>query len=300
MLEEQVTSADDQPRISPAEGDHFKIDLEYISKIAFLVLGIAYASGFLVVITFLDQFRIRETGADFFRLKYIYVGLFSLAFPGAFAALAIGLSVARVQPEFSLPAWTSLVDWVLQRRSPSPNSVLVPTSTGTGTHNQGLPLPSQIVFGTLILNSFCILAFAHPGYYARHHLLIELLYSFAALVLLVRPMFGQLFQGRAAVITRWVLALVSLLISFLILKDIDFQTMFKERIYDYLILVSLFGLLVFTFTMRPLTGLDSDDRRAKMLLRCAVLSSLYIFSVFSFGFSGITNIHRGASFCLAP
>jgi len=272
------------------EEGHFKLYLEYIAKISVLVLGIAYASGFLVVITFLDQYGIRETGTEFFRLKYIYIGLFSLVFPGASAALAVGLNAARVLPEFNTPAWTPLVDWFRRRWSPSQNRVEEPTSTESNTDNHGLPLPSKIVFCFLILDSFLILAFAHPGYYSRHHLLIEMLYASAVLILLVRPVFGQLFHGRAAVVIRWVLALVSLLISVLIVKDIDFQTMIKERIYDYLFLVLLFGLLVFTLTMRRLTSLDSGDRRAKILLRCVILSFIYLFTVFSFAHTVYNHI----------
>jgi hypothetical protein len=46
-------------------------------------VGLAYATGFLVVLTFLERFGIHETGGDLFKIKYIHVGILALFLPVA-------------------------------------------------------------------------------------------------------------------------------------------------------------------------------------------------------------------------
>lgn len=43
--------------------------------------GIIYATGFLIVLAFLDRFGIREAGADFWKARYIHIGILCLSFP---------------------------------------------------------------------------------------------------------------------------------------------------------------------------------------------------------------------------
>lgn len=43
--------------------------------------GIIYAAGFLVVLAFLDRYGIREAGADFWKARYIHIGILCLSFP---------------------------------------------------------------------------------------------------------------------------------------------------------------------------------------------------------------------------
>lgn len=43
--------------------------------------GVVYAAGFLVVLAFLDRFGIREAGSDFWKARYIHIGILCLAFP---------------------------------------------------------------------------------------------------------------------------------------------------------------------------------------------------------------------------
>ena len=43
--------------------------------------GVVYAAGFLVVLAFLDRFGIREAGSDFWKSRYIHIGMLCLAFP---------------------------------------------------------------------------------------------------------------------------------------------------------------------------------------------------------------------------
>lgn len=43
--------------------------------------GVIFATGFLVILAFLDRFGIREAGADFWKARYIHIGILCLAFP---------------------------------------------------------------------------------------------------------------------------------------------------------------------------------------------------------------------------
>src|SRR2546423_7338796 len=45
------------------------------------LVGILYATGFLVAFTFLQRFGVREAGTEFLKLKYIYIGLLYFLFP---------------------------------------------------------------------------------------------------------------------------------------------------------------------------------------------------------------------------
>jgi len=46
-----------------------------------VAIGIIYAAGFLVVLAFLDRYGIRESGSDFWKARYIQIGILCLAFP---------------------------------------------------------------------------------------------------------------------------------------------------------------------------------------------------------------------------
>lgn len=43
--------------------------------------GIIYAAGFLVVLAFLDRYGIREAGSEFWKARYIHIGILCLSFP---------------------------------------------------------------------------------------------------------------------------------------------------------------------------------------------------------------------------
>jgi hypothetical protein len=55
--------------------------LELLASYILASTGIIYATGFLVVLAFLDRFGIREAGADFWKARYIHIGILCLSFP---------------------------------------------------------------------------------------------------------------------------------------------------------------------------------------------------------------------------
>jgi hypothetical protein len=60
---------------------HRKSMLELIPQYVLAATGIIYAAGFLVILAFLDRFGIREPGSDFWRARYIHIGILCVAFP---------------------------------------------------------------------------------------------------------------------------------------------------------------------------------------------------------------------------
>jgi len=54
---------------------------ELLPQYVALSAGIIYAAGFLVVLAFLDRFGLREAGADFWKLRYMHIGILCLALP---------------------------------------------------------------------------------------------------------------------------------------------------------------------------------------------------------------------------
>src|ERR1041384_325901 len=63
-----------------------------------ILITLIYGSGFLCVFTFSDRFGIQETGEEFFRVKYIHVGILFLLFPlTILAPLALALSLKRTE-----------------------------------------------------------------------------------------------------------------------------------------------------------------------------------------------------------
>lgn len=82
-----------------------RLSWESLAKASGFVFGIMYATGFLVVFTFLAGYGITDFVGDLLRLKYFYVGILCTSFP-AFVAIPLVLKVREVWPEafFDRPA----------------------------------------------------------------------------------------------------------------------------------------------------------------------------------------------------
>jgi hypothetical protein len=55
--------------------------IELLPQYIFAGTGVVYAAGFLIVLAFLDRFGIREAGSDFWKARYMHIGILCLAFP---------------------------------------------------------------------------------------------------------------------------------------------------------------------------------------------------------------------------
>jgi hypothetical protein len=64
-----------------------------------VVIGLAYATGFLIVSTYLGSFGIQESTSDILRIKYLQVGFYFLLFFGTLVVLILTLTRAILQKE---------------------------------------------------------------------------------------------------------------------------------------------------------------------------------------------------------
>jgi hypothetical protein len=72
-----------QPNLSPeASNLQHRLNGESAVRLLGFFIGLAYASGFIVVSTYLGRLGAREASHDLVRLKYIHVGVLSLLVPG--------------------------------------------------------------------------------------------------------------------------------------------------------------------------------------------------------------------------
>jgi len=256
------------------QGVDAKAHVEPILKIVVASIGLAYGTGFVVVLTFLNAYGIREVGGDFFKLKYVYVGALCLACPAAMVGILLALFSGRHRISVSAPA--STFGHVFGR-------LFAPA--------ENVPLPLILVVVNLIVVFYCVIAFAHPGLFAAKQTLFNCLYLPLVAMLGLRLIVGEpgLWSRRLNAI-RWVLVAISIWISVVILADIDFASMFKERAHNYLILQILFVIFMYRFTKWPLLGSDGRERAARLLVRIMVLGSLFVLGVFSFAHTVFNHI----------
>lgn len=66
--------------------------------------GVIYAAGFLVVLAFLDRYGIREAGSDFWKARYIHIGILCLSFPVILNGTILSLVHLIFHGKFDKPA----------------------------------------------------------------------------------------------------------------------------------------------------------------------------------------------------
>jgi hypothetical protein len=259
---------------SPVEHVDLKAYIEPILKLLIVGVGLAYGTGYLVVLTFLNRYGIREAGGEVWKLRYIYVGALCLACPTVMLCILKGLFSGRHIIPASAPA--STLRQVLAR-------VFAPA--------ENMPVALLIMLVNLGFVFYCIIAFAHPGLFAAKQILVNCLYAPLLATLFLRLIFGERgLWSQALNRVRWILVLIAIVTSALILKDIDFISMLKERIYNYLVLQALFFFFIYRFTKWPVLGSDGNERVARTVVRLMILGPLFILGIFSFAHTVYNHI----------
>ncbi|MGD0013637.1 MAG: hypothetical protein ABSD56_04315 [Bryobacteraceae bacterium] len=264
----------DDPPLAPAVRDP-KAHVESAAKIVVLGLGLAYATGYLVVMTYLDRYGIRETGGDFFKLKYIYVGGLCLAMPTALATAVLGLTLAKRTYVQDAPrrSWREILTDTFNPPAPA--------ARAPGQQAESLHWTTMVVFGTMLAVSYCIIAFSHPGFYAARVYLVYSLYACILVVTLLRPILGNRAYSARANVVRAVLAFVTLGLGSATLWGIGLASLWADGGYGYGFLVLLVAFLVRRF-MAPMPDMDARERLGRVAIRVALLGSILILSIFSF------------------
>jgi len=263
---------------STGESDSERIDVkayvEPVFKLFVAAVGLAYGTGFLVVLTFLNEYGIREAAGEFFKLRYIYVGALCLACPVVLMCILQGLLSGRHTIPAGAPAST-LRHVVARLFAPAEN----------------MPIALILMVVNLAVVFYCMVAFAHPGLFAAKQTLINWLYVPLFATLSLRLIFGeQTLWSRRLNLVRWILVSVAVVTSGLILKDIDFASMFRERMHNYVVLQALFFFFVYRFTKWPLLGSGTKERASRLVVRLMILGPLFLLGVFSFAHTVYNHI----------
>jgi hypothetical protein len=256
----------------PIAGD--KLQLESAAKALVAGVGLAYGTGFVVVLTFLNSYGIGEAGGEVLKPRYIYVGALCLACPVALLSVLLGL-FSRRHTVPSAEAARSVRQVIERLITPAEN----------------MPLPLIVMISNLMVVSYCIVAFARPGLFAARQTLFICLYVPILVTLVLRLIFGEAaLWSRPLNMFRWGLVAASLVVSVFILREIDFASMFREGVLNYIVLQLLFVFFVYRFTKWRRLGSSAEARAARLTIRLMVLGSLFVVGVLSFAHTVFNHI----------
>jgi hypothetical protein len=117
--------------------------LEPYTGILAIAAVVIYATGFLVVSSFLDRFGVRESGGEFFKIRYMHVGLLYMLFPGVVLAPIFAFFHVQAHRDTKIK----------------------------------MPTIAILNIGHLILLCYWFATFANPGYFHTKALRIVLLFG---------------------------------------------------------------------------------------------------------------------------
>jgi len=273
ILDQSRTAIQSEPKNSLIPGDP-KQTIESLVKLIVGAIGLAYGTGYLVVLTFLNGYGINEPGGDALKLHYIYVGGLALTFPILMALALHGLFSGSHKIPAEAHA-SSLSHFFSRLIAPSEN----------------MPTPLIIMLLSLLMVFYCIVAFSRPGSFSIEQPLINLLYVPLLLTLFLRLIVGErILWSRRLTIVRWVLAASTVVFSVFILRAIDFRGLWSGRVYNYVVLQILFFFFVYRFTKWSPLGSDPGQRMSRLVVRTMILCPLFLLCVFSFAHTVFNHI----------
>jgi hypothetical protein len=115
------------------------------------IIGFIYATGFLLVITFFDQFGLRESSGDFFKIKYLHVGILFWLLP-----------LILMAPLYSAYLMSCF-------RKDNENNA------GNGSYT--LNTPTVLLSVNLLFVFYIFAVFAPQGYISKHELIIPIMFT---------------------------------------------------------------------------------------------------------------------------
>lgn len=223
-----------------------------------------------------------------------------MMFPAFFTCLGYGLRTMKVEwpQESPVKSLRSFANRLFSASGPpSPQDV-------TSHDTKSLPLPSILTNIILITTSYLIVAFAHPGYYARRLTYITVLNSLMVAQLSLRHIFGVKMAQWKAMAIRWTIVALAIIFSvFFILDGLNLNWVLSERGYNYILLVFIMTFILHRFSQQPISDQTHRQKLAVVSVRATVIGSLYILTVFSFAHTIYNHIPAekgGGDFSEAP
>ena len=237
------------------------------------ITALVYGTGFLIVVTFLDGWGLRETGAEFLKAKYTHVGILCLSFPAIFGGTLIGFG-----------------EYYRRKRKPEAAAQL-PSGIATMPH---VFVPVVALLMNLTLIFYIYVMFAPPKFHRDNpgRIALVFLVTIPGLVALrfwdsvARRMFRKKWVAPAQAWGRWVLMAV-------VIGVLDVYSLWNKDLCETLGDVLRAGgwtfivfVVLLMFVLWRLLLLDDDLpqplRRPLWVAGFCVVGAIYYLSVMSF------------------
>jgi hypothetical protein len=264
--------------ISPATSAKDRFDWTAVEKIPVCVAvfaGLVFTTGFIVEISFLDRFGLRETGVEFFKAKYLHVGILDLLF----SCLVAVPCYAIIYLHFRTRKHAVKVRYAVDKTTGLPPFVL------------NLPMACLAVNLLLLIYIFAVLAPPSMVVEKKQFLALILVVTITSpwIALWVVKAVGAVGERRR-VLREWLLAILCLPVlaaDLFALRGAVFKTIIECVCYGgYLFFV--FSILVYVIAhvlkARAHRMPDSNARLAWWTAGVCVIAATYYLSVISFAY----------------
>lgn len=244
--------------------------------------GVIYAAGFLVLLAFLDRLGIREAGSDFWKVRYIHIGMLCLAFPlilnGTILALAYLVFRGKFPKSVMLQRLLPIGLLVINLETACFILVMITNHKPGGGLIAGLT-PLLWIVGVTLLG-------------VPIQLLIE------------RIVEMKLDQQWFSATTRWLLTVVVACL------DVWFFVDFKDTVtgvqpalaLTYIVLSILLGVIVSTVAIER-QRLQESRRKAIDVLAASIIGPFFYLVVLAFSYGVFQNIpatRGGGDYTMSP
>jgi len=234
--------------------------------------GFVYGTGFLIVYTFFNRFGLKETASDFFKIKYIHVGVLFLIFPMLLV----------------IPIMAMLLRMRMQRRKMEPGE-------------RKVHLPVFFLVSNFLLVFYIIIMFAPPDFLRTNvrapfaladdkFTAIILIFGLTILGLvsitqLAEKVIKENITEAFVVLTQWLLLLVVVYLDWQLLYGLyrRLGTMLITGQY-FIYLLVLISLTVWFTYQRLATVHDKTRKRAAGVIATCIIGALYYMSILAFSF----------------
>jgi len=260
-----------------------------------MVAALTYGTGFLIVSTFFNSFGLRDIGAEFFRVRYAYIGFEFILLPVLLVLTPLGfLMMMSARP--SRPAepfadrQPDTGPAIAPKPSGSPQNASSDLTTRRAHFDAKYLAPGLAITLALLLAFITIYLFAPPNFLRDREWVVALLFGIAigglaASWWLVTTLIKERLQPRAAIAVRWTLCAVTVtLLGYYSLRGIFglLWEMLRHNGYYFLVFLAL----ILFITRRSITQTDKSDsvafRMGVWAVAGCLIAALYYLSVLTF------------------
>ena len=250
-----------------------------IPEWALSFVGLVYSTGFLIVFTFLERFGLKEAGSEFFKVKYMHVGILFMMFPLITLVPTIAMYFCKLTENIN-DLDVDKTD--MQQTNPDVKS----------NKEFKLSIPSMILILNTLFVFYILVIFAPPSYVMQKHYLLPALFAvpFVGLTFFHCVIPSIIKEDKVQsihTIARWFicggLALPLDVYALFGISDI-LSEMLMEGGYSFVLINMLIGYIFWRFHKRSGDITSESSRKAFWIIGACVLFSLYYLSVLTFSY----------------